>query len=308
MRHLFEAAQLLYRKRDIPTIVLVLMMLFATAANQVCCQPVTITFEGTFGKVDSCKNPANFIEVHPAFLPKPPQKHNNSQLSKKTAVSFSPASFDFYFYLLCGLLLFLGFTLRAFPKYYTDLYRVFSQSGFRQKSIRDQLLQNKVASLGLNTIFFLSGGIYIYLIATYNGLMPKGIWYFHIFICVSFLMVIYGVKYIALVIGGWIFSAKELVTSYNFLVFFVNKITGLVLLPVIVVLWLGNQVLHPFFAVASLILVSLLFLYRYFLILPMVRNRSGVSSLHFFIYLCTFEILPIMVLVKYLINFLINSN
>jgi hypothetical protein len=138
--------------------------------------------------------------------------------------------------------------------------------------------------------------------------IPSGNWYSQVFICIGFLTAVYLVKYFSLMAGGWIFSAHELVNNYSFLVFFVNKITGLLLLPVVVILWLGSTVVHPVVVVVAFILISFLYLYRYFLILPMVRNKSGVSPFHFFLYLCTFEILPILLLVKFLVNFLNSSN
>lgn len=287
--------------------VIIVVLFIAIPFCKTSAQPIAIDTKSVLGIMDPNQNPSNFSGVDPIFLPQPPNSKRVPRLIRRNAEPFVPASFDNYFYILCGLLLFVGFTLRAFPKYYSDLYRVFSQSGFRQKSIRDQLLQNKAASLGLNAIFFLTGGIYIYLVSNYKGIMPPGVWYFQIFICVTFLMVTYSVKYLGLMAGGWVFGARDLVNSYGFLVFFINKITGLVLLPVVVFLWLGKEKLHPYFVVFSFIAIGMLLLYRYFLILPMVRNRSGVSSFHFFIYLCTFEILPILLLVKFLVNFLNRS-
>ncbi len=269
-------------------------------------QPGNPAYDFLRGANDSCKNPAAIID--PLFVPKYGHRLPVASIRIRAGIPFQAASADTYFYVLCGLFLFTGILFRAFSKYFADLYRVFMRSGFRQKSIRDQLLQNKIASLGLNIVFFFTGGLFIYLVSRYEKLVPSGNWYAQVLICIGFLVAVYLVKYVSLIAGGWVFSARELVNSYAFLVFFVNKIAGLFLLPVVVILWIGSPVVHPVVAVISFIIIAFLYLYRYFLLLPMVRNKSGVSSFHFFLYLCTFEILPVMLLVKFLVNFLNNSN
>jgi Domain of unknown function (DUF4271) len=289
-----------------------LLLMFAVAqsfslfTNQVSAQPGSPAYDFLRGVNDSSKNPGTILD--PFFAPKYGQPPPVGIIKIRTGKPFLAQSSDTFFYILCSLFLFLGITIRAFPKYFGDLYRVFMRSGFRQKSIRDQLVQNKIASLGLNVMFFITGGLFIYLISRYEMLLPSSNWYSQVLVCTGFLISVYLVKYFSLMAGGWVFSARELVDNYAFLVFFVNKIAGLFLLPVVVMLWLGSPKAHPVVVVISFIIISFLYLYRYFLILPMVRNKSGVSSFHFFLYLCTFEILPILLLVKFLVNVLNSSN
>lgn len=282
------------------------MLYLILFANKASAQPGSPAYDFLKGVNDSSKNPASTLD--PFFNPGYGHKVPVSAIKIHTGKPFLPSSSDTYFYILCSLFLFVGISFRAFPKYFSDLFWVFMRSGFRQKSIRDQLVQNKMASLGLNAIFFVTGGLFIYLISRYEMLIPSGSWHSQVLICTGFLITFFLVKYVFLMAGGWVFSARELVENYSFLVFFVNKIAGLSLLPVVVILWLGSPEVHPVVVVISFITISFLYLYRYFLILPMVRNKSGVSSFHFFLYLCTFEILPILLLVKFLVNFLKSSN
>ncbi len=248
------------------------------------------------------------IVISPVFIPHFNQPRAHKTPTIRPGEPFSPASLDMNFYVLCGVLFFVGLILRSSPKYFNNLFGLLFRSGFREKSIRDQLIQNKLTSLSLNVLFFIAGGLFIYLFIQKRGLLTGQPWYIDAAFCVSFLVIIYCVKFFSILMGGWIFAAHELAGHYVFIVFFVNKIAGLFLLPVIVVLWLGNPILHPFFGTFSLILVGFLFLYRYYLILPLVRTKSGISPFHFFLYLCTFEILPILLLVKFLVDFLNSSN
>jgi hypothetical protein len=246
--------------------------------------------------------------IDPLFIPDFHKKYPKPTVFLQSGETFTPESLEFTFYTLCGILLLVGLVYRLFPKYFQDLFSLLFKSGFRQKSIRDQLAQNTAAALGLNIIFFISAGLFIFLQVRHAGIKTQNPWYVDMYICIGFLAVVYAVKYLSVIMGGWIFAAKDLGRNYAFFVFYVNKIIGIFLLPVIVVLWIGKPSLWPVFQTISFIIIGFLLLYRYYLILPLVRNKSGVSPFHFFLYLCTFVILPILILVKFLVHFLDSSN
>ena len=281
----------------------IILWLFIFIGYHLLASPQPIRFP--FAKSNSDINPQTIVPV--IFMPKKTGPVITARQIKRPALPFTPVISDQFFYFLCGLLFIVGLTVKLFPKYYTGLYRVFFQSGFRQKAIRDQLVQNRLASLSLNLLFFITGGIFIYLFFGYKGVAIEGQWYLRIGIFVLLLMLIYGGKYIALQSGKWLLGTRAEIENYSFIVFFLNKIAGLVLLPAVVVLWLGSPSIHPIFAIGTLLLVGSLFIYRYMLALPMARKLSNVSSFHFFIYLCALEILPIILLAKFLINFFENS-
>jgi hypothetical protein len=281
----------------------IFLLVFLLLGSHLLASPQPIRFP--FAKSDSAINPQTILPV--IFLPQKTGPVLTARQIERPALPFTPVGSDQFFYFLCGLLFLVGLTVKLFPKYYTGLYRVFFQSGFRQKAIRDQLVQNRLASLSLNLLFFIAGGIFIYLFFGYMGVAIEGQWYLRIGLCVLLLMLVYGGKYIALQSGKWLFGTKAEIENYSFIVFFLNKIAGLVLLHAVVVLWLGSPSIHPVFAIGTLLLVGSLFIYRYMLALPMARKLSNVSSFHFFIYLCGFEILPFILLAKFLMNFLESS-
>ena len=215
--------------------------------------------------------------------------------------TFSPPEKDIIFYTLVGLLFFLGFIRLVFAKYFTDLFRIFFQTNFRQKSIREQLLQNKMPSLLLNLFFCISGGLFLYFVASYKGwLQPNG-FIQKAALCIALVTIVYVVKYIGLRISGWLFGMEDVTETYLFIVFLINKIVGVLLLPAILILALGSNILQPVLLVISLLLLVILYLYRYLIALPIVRNHSGLTGFHFFIYLCAFEVVPVLLIYKLLI-------
>jgi hypothetical protein len=236
-----------------------------------------------------------------AFYRINPYVNTKAPLVLRVEESFHPKDNDVVFYILAGLLLALGITRLLFAKYFNDLFRIFFQTTFRQKSIREQLLQNKTASLFLNVFFCLSGGLFLYFIALNkewvhsDGLVQKA------GICVVLVAGVYIIKYIVLQIMGWLFGMSDTADTYLFIVFLINKVVGVLLLPATIVLALGSQAAQPVLLVLSLLFLGFIYLYRYIIALPLVRSHSGMTGFHFFVYLCAFEIVPVMVVYKFLL-------
>jgi hypothetical protein len=215
--------------------------------------------------------------------------------------AFSAKEKDLVFYLLLGLLFILGFIRLVFWKYFNDLFRIFFQTTFRQKSIREQLLQNKMASLLLNIFFCISGGLFLYFLAHYKGwLQPDG-FIKKALLCIALVSIVYSVKYIGLKISGWLFGMEEVTETYLFIVFLINKVVGVLLLPATMMLALGSNTLQPVLLIISLLGLMILYLYRYLIALPLVRNHSALTGFHFFIYLCAFEVVPVLLIYKLLL-------
>jgi hypothetical protein len=216
---------------------------------------------------------------------------------------FVPKDKDDAFYILGGMLLLLGIIRMAFSKYFADLIRLFTKTTIQQKSLREQLLQNRLASLLMNLFFFISAGAFLFQVASYKSWLPvNGVWWQQLLMCVGLISSVYLVKYIGTAISGWLFGFKELAESYNFMVFLVNKVVGILLLPATIALALGAPDLQAIFLVASLFGVGFLFLYRYVLAVPLLRQHVRILPIHFFLYLCAFEIIPVLIVYKVMLS------
>jgi hypothetical protein len=218
---------------------------------------------------------------------------------------FQPLSKDALFYWLAGAVLFLGIVRVGFSKYFSDMLRMFSQSSFRQKSIRDQLQQNRLASLLMNLFFFFSAGTFLYQLGQFKGWFASDLnWWMQALLCIGFVAAVYMTKYITIGLSGWLFGLSELADTYTFMVFLVNKIVGIILLPASISLALGVADLQSVMIVAGLFGLGFLFLYRYVLAIPMLRQHLRVIPFHFFIYFCAFEIVPVLLIYKWMLSFI----
>jgi hypothetical protein len=215
----------------------------------------------------------------------------------------APESKDTIFYLLAGLLFFVAFTRLLFPKYFQNTFRLFFQTTFRQKQTRDQLLQQGLGSLLLNLLFFFSGAIYLALVLQFYKLTVFPFWQLLLYSCLG-LLILYIGKFLFLVFAGWVFNVKEGAQTYIFIVFLINKIIGVMLIPFILVIAFSDTSLVDAAVTASVILIALLFFYRYFVSLKSFRRDLHINPFHFFLYLCGVEIVPLLVIGKAVFNYI----
>ena len=254
----------------------------------------------------------NIISLYRNFYA---QKKNAYQLyNQKTTLSntrdvlykieqkFSLPNKDLLFYTIVFLISLYGFMMNIFPQYIPKLFSQFSQSSLRMLQNREQLLQNSMASLIMNIAFIMSFSLFATLIIFNGHLLPLNFWEVYLYMCLFFLSLYIG-KFVCLTIAGYVFNTKDLVQTYIFVVFMINKVLGILLLPFILTLAFANRLFHPFAIAGAGILLVLLMLYRYLFSLTSVRNKLHVSSFHFFLYLCAFEILPLLILYKTVVQY-----
>jgi hypothetical protein len=204
---------------------------------------------------------------------------------------------DFLFYLLLFVAFILAFVQVLFPKYLKNTFDIFFQPSFRQRQTRDQLSQEYFGALLLNILFIISTSVFITLISTQQIQTNKQFWQFLLITFIT-LSVIYTCKYSFTKFVGWVFQQQEVAESYNFLVFLINKIIGVVLAPLIFIISYSTAELKQFSLTVAFIIIGLLLIYRFFKTVNTLRRLLKISGFHFFIYFCSVEILPLFILYK----------
>lgn len=225
-----------------------------------------------------------------------------SQVVYKIEQRFALPDKDFLFYLILILIFLFGFVNNVFPQYFSKLFKQFSQSSLRMIQYREQLLQNSLGSLIINICFILSFSLMSTLLIFNRHLLTLSFWEGFFYISLFFTFLYIG-KYISLQIAGYVFNSKELVNTYIFVVFMINKVLGVLLVPFILVLAFAKPIFHPYAIGGAALITVLLILYRYLFSLTSVRNKLHISSFHFFLYLCAFEILPLTILYKFIVQY-----
>jgi Domain of unknown function (DUF4271) len=210
---------------------------------------------------------------------------------------------ELLFYLLVFLLIVFALLKRAFPKYFDDLFRLFFRTTLKQRQIREQLMQSPLPSLLLNGFFVVSGGLYsAFLLRHFNLIPAESFWLLFLYCCIG-ISVAYFIKFIGLKVTGWLFSLSEAADSYIFIVFIVNKMIGILLLPFLFLLAFSMGNLYAVSLTLSWCLLGGLLAYRFILTYAAIHNQVKVNPFHFFLYLCAFEIAPLLLVYKGLLLF-----
>ena len=217
---------------------------------------------------------------------------------------YEPESFEGMFYFMVGLLFYFAIVKFFFGKYLANLMTLFFRASMRQQQLREQVLQSPFPSLLLNVLFVFSGGLYgAYLMRFYHYGSQERFW-FHFQNCAIILAILYLLKFLILKIIGWIFNLNRAVDIYLFVVFMTNKVIGSFLLPFLVLITFSGPLLTEIGITLSIIMVCLFYVYRFIAAYSALYKEIKISGLHFILYLCAFEIAPLLLIYKVLVTYL----
>lgn len=208
---------------------------------------------------------------------------------------------EVFFYVLIALVLIFGLLRQAFPKYFNDLFRLFFRRTLKQRQLYEQMVQTPLPSFFLNIYFLVTGGLYISVLLEYYQLSKVDNYWIQSLYCAIGLGAIYLVKFASLKFTGWLFNLRGPADEYAFIIFLINKIIGMLLLPCLIFIFLSKPGLAYFIVVLSWVGIGLLFCYRLILTFQLAHNRVKVNLFHFVLYILTFEIIPLLLIYRLLL-------
>lgn len=214
---------------------------------------------------------------------------------------------DSLFYLIAGMVLLLGFFRFFYNRYFTNLFRVFFNTSLRQSQLTDQLLQAKLPSLLLNLFFVASAGVYAYILLLHFALIQDDKRWLLIGASAAVIGLIYLAKYSTLKFTGWITGLKEITNTYVFVIFLINKIIGIFLVPFVVILAFSDPSITRVAILLSLLSIGVFMLLRFFRSYGLLQNQLKISRFHFVLYIAGIEIIPLLLIYKGLMLYLSKS-
>jgi Domain of unknown function (DUF4271) len=212
---------------------------------------------------------------------------------------------EFIFYSLCFVVLILGLFKTFYSSYFNNLFRVFFNTSIRQTQLTDQLLQAKLPSFILNIFFAVSVGFYIWLL--FKRYQPPRLIGNQLLLpfCIAGIGALYFIKYCILKFMGWMSGMQQAADNYIFVIFLVNKITGIILIPFIILLAFSTALWTNTIVIFSLLLIGLFFISRYIKTYGVLEYRFPLEPLHFIIYVIAVEILPLLIVYKVVVDYFI---
>lgn len=211
---------------------------------------------------------------------------------------------DWLFYYLSCMLCFLGLLQLVYPRYFKDLFRFFFRTSLRVNQIREQLAQSGLQSLLFNLFFTLSFGVFAYLLLDfYQAAVSLNAALIPLVISLL-LMVLYFGKYLFLKFTGWLLGFRSATESYTFIVFLINKVAGIAIVPFLFVIAFSKAQIGSVAVTIALVVVAVLYLYRFLRAYQPVRSEVHFSRFHFLIYFVAVEVAPLLLIYKLLVQIL----
>lgn len=200
------------------------------------------------------------------------------------------------------LLIVIGLTwIRVFYyKIFKQLFAAFFSNLVSNQVVRDENILVQRASILLSFIFYLTASLFIYQVSIYfNWNYPVlGSGFTRFMIITLLVAFVYSFKMVLLKGLGEVFGVDKPIATYIFNIFLINNILGLLLIPVVISIAYVVTGSVGWVMYSGLALVIIAFIYRFMRAIRIWMGMQGVPFFYLFLYFCTLEIAPLILMIK----------
>jgi len=196
----------------------------------------------------------------------------------------------------------LCFILFAFARYnyskrINQIFKAFFANRFFNQLSREGGLFKERVSFILFITYIAALGLFIFQIyCYYNNIILSELISFWMYIKIlSGILIFFLIKTFLYVLTGFIFGKAKETSDYLLNIFIFDQIMGVILLPIIV---LTTFIHNQYFIYMGVLIFGLLYLYKMYSGAIYAISVAKISPYYLFLYLCTLEILPILILAK----------
>ncbi len=200
------------------------------------------------------------------------------------------------------LVLFLLVTLRKnYEKYLLSVFNSAANLQFSEKLLRERNVLVKRTYFFLNIIFVVVMTLYLYQAIKYlQGGGSSSNFLLFLILFFSFLIALL-LRFGSLLLLGYLFDARPVYREYLHNTLILNKVLGITLLPLVLALFYIRPSLWESIFYTATILIALMLVYRYIRAIQIIIKHK-VFLLYSILYLCTLEILPVLVGIKIVVT------
>jgi len=187
-------------------------------------------------------------------------------------------------------------TRRVFP----ELTRFFLLRGINESSSRDTASLFYWPSTVLNFVSFLVMALFAYCAVAYHGLLPQGTAPLLIMIAaLVFVIAAITIRHFICLAAGNLSGQTEIFSEYLMTIYLSYRFSAVALFVLIVILTYTALLPQGLCFIAGVAVLFLLYIYRVTRLILIFLKRN-VSVLYLILYLCALEILPVLIIIKYL--------
>ncbi|MEN9523156.1 MAG: hypothetical protein RL065_1533 [Bacteroidota bacterium] len=208
----------------------------------------------------------------------------------------SPEKWLFYFILfLAGIVVFVK---SAFTRYFNELWRSFFNMNNAMLMMRQQDIAFSVPGLLLSVNFYVVIAIYIFLkihqLKIHIPINDIGL----IGVLVLFIMAFIMFRFFIYRASMMMFNKKTELESISFIDLMQLEFSGIIMVPMVLVLAFGSSTITDYLWIASYILTATILGYRLILGWRIGGRLIFQNWFHFILYICSVEIAPILIILK----------
>lgn len=202
--------------------------------------------------------------------------------------------------------LFSGFTMIVILRVFDYRRLLQLMNGMLRQTSVTLLYREEYALTGRVSIMLLLNYLFAFSLFTwqtlrYFGVNADGISGFGTIM--GLVVAAYFVKILGIRVLGSIFEVREPAAEYSYNILLFNKMTGLILFPVVLLAAYARQIPQEFLIWAGLASILIILLYRMLRVFLIGLGSSSVSFFYIILYLCTLEMLPLVVMIKVFVGF-----
>ncbi len=215
--------------------------------------------------------------------------------------NYQPSQFNWT--LLIGflsVLLLIGLK-SYYQKFVNQVINTIVNFQLADKLLREKNIIARRAFFMMNINFVLIFGLFLLLLASYWQIRLTNHYFYDYLIILALIISVLLARLLLLYLTGIIFETRQIINEQVHNSYLINKNLGLVLLPLVFTAVYTTQTISHIILFTGLILFAIATLYRLIRGFQIIL-RSGVLFYYAILYLCTLELLPLVIGSKILIS------
>ena len=209
-----------------------------------------------------------------------------------------PDDSNFRFWMIIVMLILLAVATSMYRNQIMRSFRAFSNENVMRMLHRDKGTIAYLPYYVLYLLFIINAGIYVYLLAHYLKVNIAESHLKTLGYTIAVVAFIFFLKHTALRFIGAIFPVNKEASLYNMTITIFGIVLGTLIVLANLFIAYGPSSLQKVFVVGSFILIGGVYFFRSIRGLSIGSKFLGFHKFHFFIYLCTLEIAPVLILWK----------
>ena len=194
--------------------------------------------------------------------------------------------------------LFMGFVKAFSNNRYTQGIKALLNYSVAQEITREEKVFFHRSNLFFTAIHLLTTALFVFQLRESLNIGVVEVNQFSIFLSIlAFLGGMYSLKYLFFRLLSFIFNEVNVALEYIFNVSLYNSLQGVFLIPILCVAYFTEVSIYFTLMYLAFPLLFFVLLFRMFRLVK-IGQQKGVSYVYIFVYICTLEILPLVVLYR----------